>query len=166
MSSVKASAIARVAYEAERVYANALGEDPAPRWEEASRQEQVAVIAGVEAVLSGEARSGAHLHEAWGRQGTLFPELEPVAPSYDELTLEQRRKLLLFRAVVVALVDGPCNGFCHDEKCGNLEDHDCHLDTCMSKFGIPPGLMRSERTSDRCAMSGRPADELGVNLYC
>jgi hypothetical protein len=167
MSSVKASAIARVAYEAERVYASALGEGPPPKWEDASRQEQVAVIAGVEAVLSGEARSGAHLHEAWAEQRAMLPTLQPIAPSYDELTLQQRRKLLLFRAVVLALVDGPCNGFCHDEKCGNLEDHDCHLDTCMSRFGIPPGLLRSERSSDRSgAGPAGPGEEPGVTLYC
>lgn len=161
MSSVKASAIARVAYEAERVYASALGEGPTAGWEDASREEQVAAIAGVEAVLSGEARSGAHLHEAWARQGAMFPTLEPLAPSYDALSLAQRRKLLLFRAVVLALVDGPCNGFCHDDKCGDLEDHDCHLDTCMSKFGIPPGLLRSERSGPAPA-----TDDPGVTLYC
>jgi hypothetical protein len=161
MSSFKAAAIARVAYEAERAYATALGEGPAPRWEEVSRQEQAAVIAGVEAVLSGQARSGAHLHDAWARQGAAFPTAEPLASTYDELTLAQRRKVLLFRAVVLALVDGPCNGFCHDDKCSNLEDHECHLDTCMSRFGIPPGLLRADRSA-----SGPRAGEPGVTLYC
>jgi hypothetical protein len=92
---------------------------------------QSEAIAGAEAVLSGEARSGAHLHDALSRR---------VEPGYDQLGLDQRRKVLLFRAVVLALIDGPCNGFCHDEHCPILEDHDCHLDTCMSKFGVPPGL--------------------------
>jgi hypothetical protein len=92
-----------------------------------------------------------------------FPALEPAAPGYRELTLEQRRKILLFRAVVLALVDGPCNGFCHDEKCPNLEDHECHLDTCMSRYGIPPGLLQPERTR---AGSGTPSEESGITLYC
>ena len=162
MSAPKASAIARVAYEAERVYASALGEGAPPSWEDASRQEQGAAIAGVEAVLSGEARSGEHLHEAWARQGMAVPALAMETSRYHALSVEQRRNLLLFRAVVLALIDGPCNGFCHDEKCPNLEDHDCHLETCMSRFGVPPGLWQSERRR-----SGAGAEEAAaVTLYC
>jgi hypothetical protein len=167
MSSVTTSAvaIARVAYEAERVYSRALGERVQPEWEDASGQERSDAIAGVEAVLSGEARSGEHLHEAWARRAAAFPSLELFAPGYRELDLEQRRKILLFRAVVLALVDGPCNGFCHDDKCRNLDDHTCHLDTCMSKFGVPPGLL--------AAPPGPPGGEAGhghahaaTKLYC
>ena len=58
---------------------------------------------------------------------------------YHDLPIAQRRKVLLFRATVLALVDGPCTGLCHDEKCRIIEDHACHLDTCLSRFGIPPG---------------------------
>jgi hypothetical protein len=142
MSAVTASDIARVAYEARRLYALALREPPPPPWDEAPPGLQSEAILGAEAVLTGAARCGAHLHDAWTRR----PGPDPVprlAPGYEQLDLDQRRKVLLFRAVVLAMVDGPCNGFCHDERCSNLEDHACHLDTCMSRFGVPPGVWQA-----------------------
>ena len=51
--------------------------------------------------------------------------------------------MLLFRATVLALVDGPCTGLCHDEKCRIIEDHPCHLETCLSRFGIQPHAWHS-----------------------
>ena len=140
MSRVEPFAIARIAYEARRVYARALGEYGLPDWDEASPQEREAALAGVEAVLCGAASSGARLHEVWTRQTN--PLDSPGAMfrvDYHDLPIEQRRKVLLFRATVLALVDGPCSGLCHDEKCQIIEDHACHLDTCLSRFGIPPG---------------------------
>jgi hypothetical protein len=141
MSGVSASEIARVAYEAQRCYARALREPPPPPWDEAPPRLQLEAIAGAEAVLTGRARSGAHLHDAWLRRAGP-DDLPRLPPGYAELHVDQRRKVLLFRAVVLALVDGPCNGFCHDDACSNLDDHACHLDTCMSRFGVPPGLWR------------------------
>lgn len=140
MSAVEPSAIARIAYEARRVYARALGEYGLPDWDEASPQEREEALAGVEAVLCGAASSGARLHEVWTRQ--MKPLDSPGAMfkvDYHDLPIEQRRKVLLFRATVLALIDGPCTGLCHDEKCQIIEDHACHLDTCLSRFGIPPG---------------------------
>lgn len=139
MSMVTALDIAHVAYEARRFYALALREEPPPPWEDAPPGAQNEAIAGAEAVLTGEARSGAHLHDAWIRRAAVYPQPR-LAPGYAQLDVEQRRKVLLFRAVVLAMIDGPCNGFCHDEACRKLDDHDCHLDTCMSRFGVPPGL--------------------------
>ena len=139
-----ASGIARVAYEATRAYAGLLGHEEGPVWLAASPGQRMGALAGALAVLSGEARSGAHLHALWLRRpgaGTSAgaPAAVP-APPYEQLTIVERRRILLFRAVVLALVDGPCNGDCHDERCPLLDDHDCHLDTCMSRFGVPPGL--------------------------
>ena len=148
MSAVTASDIARVAYEARRFYALALGEPPPPPWEDAPPGLQSEAIVGAEAVLTGEARSGAHLHDAWIRRAALCPDPRR-SPGYHQLDLDQRRKVLLFRAVVLALIDGPCNGFCHDESCRNLDDHACHLDTCMSRFGVPPGLWRARAAPAR-----------------
>jgi hypothetical protein len=159
MKAVTRSEIAHLAYEARRAYALALGEEAPPRWEQATLPERSEAIAGVDAVLSGEARSGAHLHDTWARRAADEPTLELAVPRYSELELEQRRKILLFRAVVLALIDGPCNGFCHDEKCGNLDDHDCHLDTCMSRFGVPPGLLDAE-----APRSG--GGQAAAKLYC
>lgn len=140
MSIVTASDIARVAYEARRSYSLALGEQPPPPWEEAPPGARSEAILGAEAVLTGEARSGAHLHDAWIRRAGLWPPA-----GYEQLDLDERRKVLLFRAVVLAMIDGPCNGFCHDEACANLDDHACHLDTCMSRFGVPPGVWRARK---------------------
>jgi hypothetical protein len=161
MSAVTAADIARVAYEARRAYAVALGQPAPPAWEEAPADERSEAIAGAEAVLSGEARCGAHLHAAWTRRAEDFPVVGPglFSAAYDQLGLAERRKVLLFRAVVLALVDGPCNGFCHDDKCANLEDHDCHLETCLSKFGVPPGLWRAPAPH-------APQAGGGGKLYC
>ncbi len=157
MSPELAAALARVAYEAGRAYAHALGNDEQPSWEQASPRQRMQAMVGVKAVLSGEARSGAHLHAAWTRRAPLGRP-ETRARGYDQLELEERRRVLLFRAVVLAMVDGPCNGLCHDDKCANLEDHDCHLDTCMSRFGVPPG-----RWPD--PVLGSPAAAHGASLY-
>jgi hypothetical protein len=140
MSCVEPTEIARVAYEARRLYARALGEQVLPDWDEAPSQLRQEVLLGVEAVLRGTASTGARLHDVLTRQahpldapGSLFKV------DYKDLPIAQRRKVLLFRATVLALVDGPCTGLCHDEKCRIIEDHACHLDTCLSRFGIQPG---------------------------
>jgi hypothetical protein len=141
MSGVEPTAIARVAYEARRVYARALGERALPDWDEAPVELRREVLLGVEAVLRGTASTGARLHDVLTQHahpldspGGLFKV------DYHDLPIEQRRKVLLFRATVLALVDGPCTGLCHDEKCRIIEDHACHLDTCLSRFGIQPGV--------------------------
>src|SRR6185312_11326099 len=95
MSTVTAFDIARVAYEARRFYALALQEPPPPPWEEAPPRLQTEAILGAEAVLTGEARSGAHLHDAWIRRAALSP-VPRLAPGYEQLDVDQRRKVLLF----------------------------------------------------------------------
>ena len=114
----RADAIARVAYEARRVYARALGEQALPDWDEAPPQQRQEALLGVEAVLCGAASTGARLHDVLTQHahpldspGALFKV------DYHDLPIAERRKVLLFRATVLALVDGPCTGLCHDEKC-------------------------------------------------
>jgi len=143
MRAPNASAIARVAYEATRAYASVLGQTSRPDWPQASPQQREAALRGVGAVLSGEARSGAHLHDLWTRHASGLPPRGPWAKGYDQLPLFERRQILLFRAAVLAVVDGPCSGYCHDQSCPVLDDHDCHLDVCVSRFGVPPGFWRS-----------------------
>ena len=140
MSAVQPSEIARIAYEARRGYARALGEAGPPPWDEASPQQRDEVMAGVEAVLCGAASTGARLHELWTRRAGGPAASDGLhVPDYLDLPIEQRRKVLLFRATVLALVDGPCTGLCHDETCATIDDHACHLETCLSRFGILPG---------------------------
>jgi hypothetical protein len=159
MTSVTASAMARVAYEARRLYSAELGQAQPISWEDAPLEERRQALLGVQAVLSGTARSGAHLHDAWSRHGLEAPPHPLIAPGYEQLPITERRKVLLFRAVILALVDGPCNGYCHDEKCPDLSDHICHLDTCVSRFGVPPGLWRPQTSG-----GGDGGARLG--LYC
>jgi hypothetical protein len=139
VSGVEPTAIARVAYEARRVYARALGERALPDWDEAPVELRQEVLLGVEAVLRGTASTGARLHDVLTHANPLDSPGGLFKVDYHDLPIEQRRKVLLFRATVLALVDGPCTGLCHDEKCRIIEDHACHLDTCLSRFGIQPG---------------------------
>jgi hypothetical protein len=140
MSGVEPTAIARVAYEARRVYARALGEQVLPDWDDAPLELRQEVLLGVEAVLRGTASTGARLHDLLTRHANPLDAPGAVFKvPYQDLPIAQRRKVLLFRATVLALVDGPCTGLCHDEKCRIVEDHACHLDTCLSRFGIQPG---------------------------
>jgi hypothetical protein len=143
MRSPTASGIARVAYEATRAYSSLLGHVARPDWPVASPRQRRDALLGVQAVLSGEARSGALLHELWIKTRAGRPAEGSVAQRYAELAITERRRILLFRAVVLALVDGPCSGYSHDQDCPTLDDHDCHLDTCVSRFGIPPGFWRA-----------------------
>lgn len=153
MSAMEPFAIARIAYEARRVYARALGEQELPAWDHASPQQREAALAGVEAVLCGAASNGARLHDVWRRQPSLDSPGAIFKADYQGLPIEQRRKVLLFRAIVLALVDGPCTGLCHDEKCQIIDDHACHLDTCLSRFGIPPGAWDRPKPSPTPALS-------------
>jgi hypothetical protein len=168
MRRITPLAIAHVAYEARRMYCRALGESLPPDWEQASRQQRTEVLVGVEAVLSGTANSAARLHDALPKETmTIGPPYEFLASGYDDLCVDQRRKLLLFRAIVLALVDGPCNGLCHDEKCSLVDDHDCHFDTCMSKFGIPPGLLRETPALEAAVLEdGYGPSSRAEKLYC
>jgi hypothetical protein len=139
MSAPNPSGIARVAYEAARAYATVLGRAVPPCWLEATPAQRWQVLRGVQAVLSGEVRSGAQIYDLWSRAASAGAPPSALEPAYERLPLPERRRVLLFRAVVLALIDGPCNGDCHDEACPVVDDHDCHLETCVSRFGVPPG---------------------------
>ena len=158
MSSIEPAAIARVAYEARRVYARALGERTLPDWDEAPPELRREALLGVEAVLRGTASTGARLHDVLRRAHPLDSPGALFKVDYHDLPIAERRKILLFRATVLALVDGPCTGLCHDERCSILEDHACHLDTCLSRFGIQPGAWAP-------APSPVPAPSGSVKLY-
>ena len=128
--------IARVVHGATRAYGNLFGKMWEPSWEEASGWHRAAVIVGVKAVVSGNANSPEELHAAHARAA-----LGSAGP-FADLSIEQRRRTALFRAIVLALVDGPCDGDCHDPGCPLDGQHACHLDTCMSEFGVPRGELQ------------------------
>ena len=62
---------------------------------------------------------GARLHDVLTRHGApaRFTRRACSRSTITTCRSKQRRKVLLFRATVLALVDGPCTGLCHDEKC-------------------------------------------------
>jgi hypothetical protein len=124
--------IARLVHGAIRIHGHYSGEMWQPSWKEASDGDRAAAIAGVKAVVSGNANSPEALHAARmsGHLGTTR--------SIEALSAEERQKSELFRAIVVALVDGPCEKDCHDRGCRKPSLHCCHLDTCLSEFGIAP----------------------------
>ena len=140
MKSPTANGIARVAYEATRAYSSVFGKAGRPDWLAASPRHHEDALVGVQAVLSGEARSGERLHHVWVESAAGGPFHSLPAPAYDQLSITERRKILLFRAVVLSMIDGPCSGDCHDVDCPALDDHACHLENCVSRFGVPPGL--------------------------
>jgi hypothetical protein len=123
--------IARVVHGATRIYGNLFGELCEPTWEEASGWHRAVVIAGVKAIISGDANAPEELHATRARI-----ELGARRP-FEALSVQQRRQTALFRAVVLALVDGPCEGDCHDPGCPVPDTHRCHLETCLSEFGVP-----------------------------
>lgn len=131
--------IARVAHGATRIYRHFSGEMWQPPWEEASDSERAEAIACVKAVVSGNANSPEELHAV--RLGARLGN----ASAFTALSHEERRTTELFRAIVVALVDGPCGNACHDSCCSDEAPHGCHLDTCLSEFGIPPDEIQHPR---------------------
>ena len=68
MRPITPVAIARVAYEARRLYSRALGENVQPVWDQASTQQRDDTLSGVQAVLSGTANSAERLHDALTQQ--------------------------------------------------------------------------------------------------
>jgi hypothetical protein len=85
------------------------------------------IVRGVSGVLAGRANSIADLYAAMTGDERPCPALPP----------DDRRELALVRAIVLALIDSPCESDCHDPSCEGTHPHPCHLETCLSEFGVP-----------------------------
>lgn len=116
MDSTDVEAIARVVHEANRAYCFAIGDASQVPWDEAPEWQRESAIAGVLAVVDGTADSPRAQHEAWAahkaREGWVYGEVkDPVAKThpclveYDALPPFQRRKDVLFRAIVAAFLE-------------------------------------------------------------
>jgi RyR domain len=103
---------ARVARETIRAYQRSIGDPVSPPWAEAESWDRDSMLAGVRAVRAGATPE--ELHERWvGRRTeegwTLGPvkdttaRTHPCLAPYQELSIEQRAKDVLFAAVVGAL---------------------------------------------------------------
>lgn len=114
--------IAPVVHEAIRAYQRTLGEDPNPPWEQAPEWIRASVRAGIRAVLNGTARTPEQQHEnflamrladgwTYGPVKNAEARTHPCLVPYADLPIHQRRKDLLFQAVVLAL-SSPEEGLC------------------------------------------------------
>lgn len=108
--------IARVAHESNRAYCAALGDFTQRPWEDAPPWQRESAIKGVQFVIANPDASPSASHDAWllekertgWRYGPVKDETKKEHPCfvpYAELPPEQRRKDVLFRAVVEALCE-------------------------------------------------------------
>jgi hypothetical protein len=124
--------IARVVRAATVMFGACLGDAPPAENREGTRDlADGAIVRAVRAILSGTANSPAEL------SAVLADGDRHASRPYEWLSVEERREHALIRAIVVALVDGPCADDCHDTGCEGTRPHPCHLETCLSEFGVP-----------------------------
>jgi hypothetical protein len=107
--------IARVTHQVNKAWCEYLGDTSQKDWTEAAHWQRQSAVAGVRAVVSGEASTPEQQHEAWlehKRQGgwVYGPEKNettrehPCMVDYADLPQEQRFKDVLFRTVVQAML--------------------------------------------------------------
>lgn len=118
LSGLHASEIAVIAHAANLAYRTILGDEPGPGWLDMDPAEQESVIAGVCAVLAGSVNGPAYSHKAWYDRklsegwvyGTVKDVEAKIHPNmiahgvWGDLPDDERRKDLLFLAVVVSLI--------------------------------------------------------------
>lgn len=107
--------IAMVCHEANRAYQYTLGQEPSPTWFAAPSWQVDSAISGVAAALSGTVDGPEGQWAAWKadkeRDGWRYGPVKNaetkehpcMVATYDQLPIEERRKDILFRAIVEAL---------------------------------------------------------------
>ena len=110
--------IARVAYEVNRAYCQALGDNSQPKWEDAPQWQRDSAMLGVQLHTENPNAGPQASHESWMAQMVAYgwvygPEKRPEAKehhcivAFDQLTREQQAKDYIFRGVVHALAHAP-----------------------------------------------------------
>ena len=106
--------IARVCHESNRAYCLAIGDDTQKPWSEAEEWQRESAVNGVVYALANPDAPDSAQHDSWV-QGKLDAgwkhgpvkdadlKTHPCIVPYDQLSIEQRRKDALFKAVVKAL---------------------------------------------------------------
>ena len=108
--------IAKVCHMANRAYCQTLGDDSQLAWAKAPQWQRDSVINGVAFVLSDPEAPASASHEEWldekrgggwvyGYKKDPAKKTHPCLVPFDRLPLEQQKKDVLFRAIVLALRD-------------------------------------------------------------
>lgn len=114
LSRLDLDAIACIVHESLRAYGAEIGESSAVPWEQSPRWQRYSTLSMVSAILRGEVTSPEASHRVWcenrEREGWRFgPEIDaeqrthPCLVPWRELPVEQRRKDVVFFALVTAL---------------------------------------------------------------
>lgn len=108
--------IAKICHETNRAYCETIGDYSQPSWEEAPQWQRDSAVNGVKLHLEGDV-TPEQSHENWMKEkeadGWKYGEvkdpekkLHPCMVPYSELPITQRRKDLLFKAVVDCFKEG------------------------------------------------------------
>ncbi len=108
--------IARIAHEANRAYCQSIGDYSHVKWESSPKHVVDSVRAGAEAIIVGSVTNPREAHIAWmaqrevdgwkyGAEKNATRKTHPAMVPWDELDGKERRKDILFFAVVKALAD-------------------------------------------------------------
>ena len=114
MDDAKIEACARAAHKVNNAYCLAVGDAPAPDWEDMTNAQRAGVIQGAAHALRGGTLAESHalwmasrLAEGWtlGPVKSFTAKTSPCLVPYDDLPLVQRVKDALFQAVVRATAE-------------------------------------------------------------
>lgn len=106
-------AVARMAHEANAAYCDVIGDNSQPAWKDAPTWQRESARDGVIAILEGRVAEPKDSHESWlehkrakgwrfGAEKDADARTHPCMVPFDQLPLEQRKKDILFFAVVTA----------------------------------------------------------------
>lgn len=109
-----ATKVAKVAYEVNKAYCEAIGDYSQPEWNDAPDWQRDSVINGVEFHLLNPDASPSDSHNNWLKrklaEGWTYGEVKnlekkehPCCVEYEKLPLEQRVKDYLFKQIVLSL---------------------------------------------------------------
>jgi len=115
IEGVPVAAIARICHEANRAYCHTLGDNSQVSWDEAPANIQQSAVNGVSFIINNPAAPPSAAHESWlafktadgwvhGTVKDSEKKTHPCMMPYEELPVEQRRKDILFGAIVRAML--------------------------------------------------------------